>query len=97
MSLPFWVATDNDLPLLAQMNKRLIEDGGSHNPMSVEQLQLRMSSRLHSERIEWAIQLFLEDEAVIGYAVFRLQPDDYYPEKQIVYLKQFYIEREKRS
>ena len=35
-------ATEADLPLLAEMNRRLIEDEGSENPMTVAELQQRM-------------------------------------------------------
>ena len=31
-------ATKSDLPILAQMNRRLIEDEGSRNPMSIAEL-----------------------------------------------------------
>ena len=38
MPLLIHPANEADLPLLAQMNKRLIEDEGSRNPMSLDQL-----------------------------------------------------------
>ena len=42
MSLVVRPANEADLLLLAQMNKRLIEDEGSRNPMSLDQLADRM-------------------------------------------------------
>lgn len=50
------------------MNKRLIEDEGSRNPMSVAQLAERMRGwRLG----DWEARLFLADEQVVGYALFQ--------------------------
>jgi len=42
MSLAVRVAGSDDVRLLAQMNKRLIEDEGSRNPMSTPELEQRM-------------------------------------------------------
>jgi GNAT superfamily N-acetyltransferase len=94
MNLNFRVALDSDLLLLAQMNKRLIEDEGSRNRMSIDELQQRMNGWLQGE---WTIQLFIEQEMVAGYAVFQVHRDEYDPAKQIVHVRQFYIERENRG
>ena len=88
-------ATEADVPALAAMNKRLIEDEGSRNPMTVAELQQRMHGWLNGD---WQVRLFEEENSgVVGYAVFQPRPDDYFPEKQIVYLRQLYVERERRS
>ncbi len=42
MSLEIRAATELDLALLARMNKHLIEDEGSRNPMSVELILFRL-------------------------------------------------------
>ena len=93
MPLLIHPADQADLPLLAQMNKRLIEDEGSRNPMSLDQLADRMRGWLHAD---WELKLFATDERVVGYAVYRLRRDEYFPDRVVVYLRQFYIEREMR-
>jgi GNAT superfamily N-acetyltransferase len=86
-------ADETDLPLLAQMNKRLIEDEGSRNPMSLDQLAERMRSWL---RGDWEVRLFATGAGVAGYAVYQTRYDEYFPEQTVVYLRQFYIEQEMR-
>ena len=87
-------AGEADLPLLAQMNKRLIEDEGSRNPMSIDQLAERMRGWLLSD---WEMRLFATNVGVVGYAVYQARRDEYFPDQTIVYLRQFYIERELRG
>ena len=94
MVLHIHLAVEEDLPLLAQMNKRLIEDEGSYNPMSVLELHERMFQWLHGD---WKIQLFIEDKTIIGYAVYQFQVDQFFPDQKVVYVRQFYIERDKRA
>ena len=84
-------AGEADLPLLAQMNKRLIEDEGSRNPMSIDQLAERMRGWLLSD---WEMRLFATNVGVVGYAVYQARRDEYFPDQTIVYLRQFNIERE---
>jgi GNAT superfamily N-acetyltransferase len=93
MSLHIRRAAESDLPLLAQMNKRLIEDQGSRNPMSVEQLQNRMSQWLNGD---WTIE-FLEDTVIVGYVVYLIRRDEFFPDKTEVYIRQFYVERDQRG
>jgi GNAT superfamily N-acetyltransferase len=87
-------ADEADLPLLTQMNKRLIEDEGSRNPMSIGQLTDRMKGWLLGN---WEVRLFATNAGVVGYAVYQARRDEYYPDQTIVYLRQFYIERELRG
>ena len=96
MRLSIRSVTQADLPLLAEMNKRLIEDEGSCNPMTIEELQQRMSKWLAED---WDVRLFIDDgkELIIGYAVYQFRSDDYHPETRIVYLRQLYLERVMRS
>ena len=94
MSLLIRPANEADLPLRAQMNRRLIEDEGSRNPMSLDQLADRMRGWLLGD---WELKLFATDDRVVGYAVYQLRRDEYFPEQTIVYLRQFYIEREMRG
>ena len=93
--LALHAATQADLPLLAEMNKRLIDDEGSRNPLTVNELRERMRGWLLTD---WQIRLFSDEaENIIGYAVYQLRPDDYFPGMKIVYLRQLYIERDRRS
>ena len=72
---------------LAEMNKRLIEDERSDNPMNIEELQNRMSSFLDGE---YSAYFFMEEEVVIGYALVRHTSNP-------LYLRQFFIGREYRK
>ena len=94
MSLLIRSANEADLPLLAQMNKRLIEDEGSRNPMSLNELAERMRAWLLGD---WQVKLFATDTGIAGYAVYQTRRDEYFPDQTIVYLRQFYIEREMRG
>lgn len=89
-SLSIRGATAMDLPVLSAMNKRLIEDEGSRNPMSVEQLQTRMADWLGAG---WEVVMLESAGQIAGYAVYQVRKDEYYPERDAVYLRQFYIER----
>ena len=81
-------ATLHDLDLLAQMNKRLIEDEQSTNEMSVAQLRERMERWLSAD---YHAVIFEQPEGIVGYALYRFQGETF-RERQI-YLRQFYIER----
>lgn len=76
------------------MNRCLIEDEGSRNPMSIAELQNRMGEWL---RGEWRVELFTEGDTAVGYAVYQFRRDMYEPDEVVVYLRQLYIERDKRS
>jgi GNAT superfamily N-acetyltransferase len=86
-------ATEADLPLLAAMNRRLIEDEGSRNRMSIDELRERMRGWLAGE---WRVAVLDEDGAVVGYAVWQERRDQYDPDRAVVHLRQFYVEREHR-
>ena len=68
------------------MNKHLIEDEGSDNPMNVEELEDRMRGFLSSD---YNAYFFVEDEITIGYALIKHTSSP-------LYLRQFYICREYR-
>ena len=78
--------TPQDVPLLAVMNKRLIEDEQSDNPMDTARLEQRMRSFLEGG---YTACLFVEDGAAVGYALVDHG-------REPLYLRQFYIEREYR-
>jgi GNAT superfamily N-acetyltransferase len=85
-------ATINDAPLLAPMNKRLIEDEGSTNPMSLPQLESRLRQWLAAE---WRGELFLHDTTIVGYAIYRLQRNEF-DNRETVYIRHYFIERDYR-
>ena len=75
--------TDQDIHTLAVLNKRLIEDEKSDNPMNTEELENRMASFLTSE---YNAYFFKEADEIIGYALVRHTCSP-------LYLRQFYIDR----
>ncbi|HLK61507.1 MAG TPA: GNAT family N-acetyltransferase [Chthonomonadaceae bacterium] len=86
-------ATEADLPLLARMNKRLIEDEGSRNPMRQDALQERIHGWM---LLGWQIVLFLREQEVVGYAVYQPRQEPYEPDRPLVFIRHFYIERKHR-
>ena len=85
----------NDVPLLAQMNDRLVEDQGSQNPFSLRDLEQRFSEWL--ETGAYQIDVVLEHDQIVGYTVYQQRSDYYYSDQKVVYVRHFYIEREKRG
>lgn len=85
----------SDVPLLAQMNDRLVVDQGSLNPFSMAELEQRFNEWLQTGT--WQVDVVLEREQVVGYAVYQQREDYYYPDQRVVYVRQFYIEREYRG
>ena len=80
-----------DVPLLAAMNKCLIEDEQSSNPMTIKELEKRMEDFLSDE---YSAYFFLDDKSessdkTIGYALVKHTASP-------LYLRQFYINREYR-
>ncbi|MGN7454561.1 GNAT family N-acetyltransferase [Paenibacillus pasadenensis] len=81
-------AAVEDAPRLAQMNRMLIEDERSSNPMSDEELLERMRGWLLSE--EWHAQWIMLDERTAGYLLHRRSEDG---NGQI---RQLFVERQHR-
>ena len=79
--------TLEDVPQLAILNKQLIEDEKSNNPMSINELEERMSGFLNSE---YDAYFFLVEEVVVGYALIKNTCTPFY-------LRQFLIAREYRQ
>lgn len=79
--------TLDDVPQLALLNKQLIEDEKSNNPMSLKELEERMSGFLNSE---YEAYFFLVEEVVVGYALVKNTCTP-------LYLRQFLIAREYRQ
>jgi ribosomal protein S18 acetylase RimI-like enzyme len=80
-------ATLEDTPLLARLNRELIEDEGHENSMTAAELEARMRGWLAAEY--QAVVFELEGE-VVAYALYR---DN---EGRGVYLRQFFVSRDLR-
>lgn len=87
-------ATTEDVPALARMNKRMIEDENNVNPMSLSELEQRMHMLLKNE---WNIDLICSGSQVVGYALYSFRLNPYFPDRTEVYVRHYYIEREVRS
>ena len=76
-----------DVPKLAQLNKQLIDDEKSDNPMNINELESRMKGFLETD---YSAYFFIEDSQIIGYALIRNTSNP-------LYLRQFLIERNYRK
>jgi GNAT superfamily N-acetyltransferase len=79
--LRFRLATPLDAALLAPLNAQLIRDEGHRNSMTIAELELRMADWL---RGEYRAVIFELASLVIGYALFRCEPEH-------VYLRQLFV------
>ncbi len=79
-------ATQEDVPLLAEMNQQLIRDEGHRNKMTLPQLQERMSGWLQGE---YKAVIFNEGLDAVGYALYRKDPE-------WIYLRQLFVKAEMR-
>lgn len=80
-------AGTDDVKLLAAMNRELIQDEGSENPMNLEQLEERMKGFLLTE---YKAVLILLGNEIAGYCLYRIdnQKDD---TSFDIYVRQYYI------
>lgn len=79
-------ATGDDVPLLARMNRELVEDEGHAVVMSLDDFETRMRVWLGGE---YSAVLFEEGGDVVGYALFK-------PVGSGIYLRQFFVARGSR-
>jgi GNAT superfamily N-acetyltransferase len=68
------------------MNSRLIRDEGHRNPMTVDQLERRMSGWLQDG---YHVVIFEDERGAAGYVLYKFEPD-------WTYLRQFFVERDRR-
>jgi len=94
MSVTVIPATPDDVQLLAQMNRFLIEDEGSANPMSIEELCQRMKLWLEDE---YQAVLFYRAKKVVGYGLYKESSDEHFPENTLIHIRQFFIEPGQRG
>lgn len=79
--------TITDVAKLAVLNKQLIDDEKSDNPMNINELESRMKGFLETD---YSAYYFIEDSQIIGYALIRNTSNP-------VYLRQFLIDRSYRK
>jgi Sortase and related acyltransferases len=91
MNLHLRSATEHDLDLLAEMNKHLIEDEGSANPMNQAELRQRMLEWLRTPG--WMVDLLANEDEVVGYALYFYKNNPYDPDRREAYLRQYFIRR----
>lgn len=77
-----------DVLLLAQMNQQLILDEGSKNAMELPQLEARMREWISTDR---QAVLVVHQDNVIGYLLYRLMRDEYFPYQNSIYVRQYFI------
>ncbi|MFM0305226.1 GNAT family N-acetyltransferase [Paraburkholderia sediminicola] len=87
-------ANPDEFGLLARMNRELIEDEGHRNPMTVPQLTERFQSFVSNEG--WQVDVLLSGSTIVGFMTHRYEPDIAEPSGFRVFLRQFYISRDKR-
>jgi GNAT superfamily N-acetyltransferase len=62
--------------------------------MTLEQLTERMRGWLAKN---WQAVIVLADGEPVGYALYQLLRDEYFPERQMAYVRQFFVARERRG
>lgn len=93
MQFDLRLAKRDDARLLAEMNQQLIEDEGSRNNMSLDELTTRMERWLDDGR--QAVIVYREDE-VVGYMLYYQHAEEYFPYSDSIYVRQFFIARRYR-
>ena len=66
VALGYRVATADDVPALARMNRQLIDDEHHRNPMNLTELETRMRSMLGGD---YTATLFERDSQLVEYAL----------------------------
>ena len=93
MNITLRRATVSDAEILTKMNLQLIEDENSRNTMMFDALLKRMRSWLYGE---YTAILVFNNSDIVGYAIYRQDQDQYNPDQPVVYVRQFFIQRDKR-
>ncbi len=90
MSVTLRKATINDIGELAEMNKELIADERSRNPMNINQLELRMQTWLDGS---WSAIMIYKHDVLIGYLLYQQRTDEHFPDQRIIFVRQFFVQR----
>jgi GNAT superfamily N-acetyltransferase len=91
MQIDLTTASLNDTPMLAQMNRMMIDDEGSENPMSLDALEKRMRDWFENE-IYQAVLIHRGGD-VVGYVLYREETDEFNIDQINIYVRQFFIKR----
>ena len=86
-------ALDADLTALAELNAQLVEDEGHQNPMGVDDLAQRLRRWLNAG---YEAVVFSADSRPIAYALYRAADDGWEGESGGIYLRQFFVCRDRR-
>jgi ribosomal protein S18 acetylase RimI-like enzyme len=81
----------DEVPELAQMNRMLIEDEGSDNPMSVDALAERITHWLDTDA--YRVVIIERGEDIIGYVLYRQETDEYDIENINIFVRQYFVKR----
>ncbi|PQP85943.1 GNAT family N-acetyltransferase [Paenibacillus sp. AR247] len=94
MNLTIRSAEEKEIDLIVSMNKKLIEDEGSTNPMNRDELKERMLNWL---RTGWNIDLLCIQDRIIGYALYQFGTNPFDEKIKEVYVRQYFISRNERN
>ena len=81
------LATAEDCPRLAELNRELIRDEGHRNCMTVPELEQRMRGWIAEE---YRAVIFEDDSEIVAYVVFREEPQE-------IYLRQLFVVAHRRG
>ncbi len=87
LALRYRLATADDCPRLAELNRELIRDEGHRNRMTVPELEQRMRGWIAHE---YRAVIFEHDGEVVAYVLFR-------EEAQEIYLRQLFVVAHRRG
>lgn len=88
-------AEERDLPVLAELNRQLLEDEGNLVEVAVEGLIARHREWMQSG--EWSQDVLELDGTVIGYIVHMPNPYPLNPDRPELFLRQFCVDRSRRG
>jgi GNAT superfamily N-acetyltransferase len=86
--MEYRMAVESDAPLLAEINRQLIEDEWGGGGMSLEALEARIRRWLDDD--EYRAVIFQQDGATVAYALVSLDEDS-------AYVRHFYVLRPHRG
>jgi len=87
IALRYRLATAEDCPRLAELNRELIRDEGHRNRMTVPELEQRMRDWIATE---YRAVIFEHDGEIVAYVLFREEPRD-------IYLRQLFVVAHRRG
>lgn len=93
MAVELRKADINDITVLAEMNKQLIADARTRNPLNVQQIESLMQSWLDGT---WSAIMIAKNDKLIGYLLYQQRYDEYDPENLIIFVRQFFVQRASR-